>query len=254
MPIAAMKLPNTPSIVFALACLSAAPFAAAAPLANEASVEVGVADYRYQEPNLGVVLKGFQSYLAGRYAYGIDSNKHLVVDGRWSGGPLDYASDGSGTNAGQPNYLLDLRGMVSLRSNAGFGFFDTYVGLGTRYLVNDGAGRFTTTGAYGYTRLSRYQYVPLGVTLHTHNNTLETNLELNVLLQGKQTSYLQGYTAQNPQKKGTGFRTSMLFKKDKWALGPYAQFWNVPDSEIDAGFYEPANTTREVGVKLRYDF
>jgi hypothetical protein len=249
-----MKLPIVRPIVFALACLGCVPFATAAPLANEASIEVGVADYRYQEPSLNVVLKGFQTHVAGRYAYGIGSDKHLVVDGRWAGGPLDYSSDGSGTNAGQPNYLLDLRGMLSWRNNAGFGFFDSYVGFGTRYLVNDGAGRFTTTGAYGYTRLSRYQYVPLGVTLHTHNNTVETNLELNLLLQGKQTSYLQGYTAQNPQKRGLGFRSSVLFKKDKWALGPYVQYWNVPDSEVDAGLYEPANTTRELGVKLRYDF
>lgn len=249
-----MKLSIAQPIFAALVVLSVAPFATAVPLANEASIEVAVADYRYLEPSLGVALKGFQTSVAGRYALGIDSNKHLVVDGRWTGGPLDYSSDTSGTNAGQPNYFFDVRGMVSLRSNASFGFFDTYIGLGTRYLVNDGAGRFTTTGAYGYTRLSRYQYVPLGVTLHSHNNTLETNLEVNLLLQGKQTSYLQNYTAQNPQTKGTGFRTSMMFKKDKWALGPYAHHWTVEDSAVDAGYYEPANTTTEVGVKLRYDF
>lgn len=249
-----MKMSIAQPILTVLCCLSTAPFAAAAPLANEASVEVGVADYRYHEPSLGVALKGFQASVAGRYAFGIDSNKHLVVDGRWTGGPLDYSSDTSGTNAGQPNYFLDLRGMLSLRSNADFGFFDTYIGLGTRYLVNDGAGRFTTTGAYGYTRLSRYQYLPLGVTFHSHNNTLETNLEVNLLLQGKQTSYLQNYTAQNPQSKGTGFRASMMFKKDKWALGPYAHNWTVQDSAVDAGYYEPANTTTELGVKLRYDF
>ncbi len=249
-----MKLPIATSIVFALTCLGTMPFAAASPLANEASLEVGVANYHYQEPNLGVALKGFQASVAGRYAYGIDSNKQLVVDGRWIGGPLDYSSDTSGNNAGQPNYFLDLRGMVSLRSNASFGFFDTYIGLGTHYLVNDGAGRFTTTGAYGYTRLNRYQYVPLGVTLHTHNNTLETNLEVNLLIQGMQTSYLQNYTAQNSQTKGAGLRSSMMFKKDKWALGPYLNYWAVQDSAVDAGFYEPSNTTTEVGVKLRYDF
>lgn len=252
--IANMTLPIAPPFFIALVFLGAAPFAESAPLANEASIEVGAAQYGYHEPNLGVALQGFQAFVAGRYALGIDANKHLVLDGRWTGGPLDYSSDTSGSNAGQPNYFLDVRGMLSLRSTAGFGFFDTYIGLGTRYLVNDAAGRFTSTGAYGYTRLSRYQYVPLGVTLHSHNNTLETNLELNVLIQGKQTSYLNNYTAQNPQNKGTGFRTSMLFKRDKWALGPYAHYWTVQDSEVDALYYEPANTTTELGVKLRYDF
>lgn len=249
-----MNLSIVPPLCIALAFLSTTPCVVAAPLANEASVEVGAANYRYQEPSLGVVLKGFQAFVSGRYALGIDTNKHLVLDGRWAGGPLDYSSNTSGSNAGQPNYFLDLRGMVSVRSNAAFGFFDTYIGLGTRYLVNDGAGLFTTTGAYGYTRLSRYQYVPLGVTLHSHNNTLETNMEVNLLLQGKQTSYLRNYTAQNPQNKGMGFRTGVMFKKDKWALGPYAQYWTVEDSAVDAGLYEPANTTTELGVKLRYDF
>jgi len=238
----------------ATAALFCTPFAIAGPLPNEASIEVGAAAYSYKETSLGMELKGPQAFIAGRYAHGIDGTKQLVFDGRYAAGPLDYSSQSTGSFGGVPNYLLDLRGFISLRNNATFGFYDTYIGLGSRYLVNDAEGMFTTTGHYGYRRLSRYFYLPVGLTFHTDNKSIETNLEYDLLLRGQQTSYLRGYTAQNEQTKGFGLRASVLFKKDKWALGPYAHYWKIQDSKVDAGLFEPANTTTELGLKLRYDF
>ena len=45
-----------------------------------------------------------------------------------------------------------------------------YLGAGYRYLFNEGSGRRTTTGHFGYDREANYYYSPIGVAIQSRRN------------------------------------------------------------------------------------
>jgi hypothetical protein len=89
-------------------------------------------------------------------------------------------------------------------------------------------------------------------------------LEYDAFANGKQRSYL-GDTGlglrnvTNKQNDGWGARAQLAFENRRWAIAIWTQYWDIKDSEIQpVGLgligLEPANTTRESGVELRYRF
>ena len=221
------------------------------------SIEGQLSRYLYEEPGF-MSLRGNKIGVAGRVEAPLKSEAVLLIEGRLAYGEVDYVSLQSGSDTGEPDMIGELRLITGQRLVLGTFQAMPYVGYGFRTLINDSEGMVTTTGHIGYLRISQYQYLPIGIEISTPNSGATLTLEYDHLLIGNQTSYLPGETVENRQRKGNGYRASLMIKHGSWAIGPYIQSWNIAESErviCRGGGYlcvEPANTTQEVGIRLRY--
>lgn len=238
-------------------------------LRTHSGQEVGLSfsHYQYKEPDL-MKLEGNK--------FGIDYTTTLMLDqdqqwfmkitGRYAFGDVNYDSNGTGSSKGEDDWYTDIRALFGKDVDFGSQVLAPFSGLGFRYLDNDGSGVTTTTGHYGYMRSSNYVYLPLGA-IHRFSlgvsSLLETTLEADFLVYGKQKSYLSGATIENKQREGYGFRFSSLYRQGPWAIGPYYNYWKISKSETmgvydtSGGywiFWEPRNNTNEYGIKASYSF
>jgi hypothetical protein len=110
-------------------------------------------------------------------------------------------------------------------------------------------------------------------------STLDTTLEYDYLLVGNQYSGLAtlngtygGSTyagipnVNNRQNSGYGLNLTVMYKEDDWGVGPYFKYWNIQQSDTAYATitkngsgsrysaYEPANNTKEYGIKAIYRF
>lgn len=175
------------------------------------------------------------------------SKIYLALDGRYAFGTVEYS--GSGHIDEIEDYLLEGRVL------AGFAFkkIIIYSGYGYRYLNDDGEGKITDTGLFAYERESTYQYIPIGIKLDTK---IPLQAEIDILTVGEQVSHLEKLNLslpeiKNKQNSGVGFKISTSFKKsfERFDLvaTPFLRVWKVQGSKGDDGFYEPKNTSLEVG-------
>jgi len=247
------------------AALWASPLQAQDLLATRSGWEVGgqVARYHYEEPDF-MWLEGDRVGVAGSYTLASEKRVYSRFEVRWSYGELDY--QGSGTLQGVPDYLLEARVLAGRDYPVGKVVWSPYVGAGIRLLHNDLRG-VSSTGQRGYRRESTYFYLPLGVTLRMPLGAdwaLAPQLEYDGFIRGVQRSYLSdtGLGASdvtNRQRQGRGYRAQLMLEGRRWSFGPWLDYWNVKDSDVQpvgmglAGM-EPANWTREAGVELRYRF
>jgi hypothetical protein len=182
------------------------------------------------------------------------------IQGQWAKGKLDYSS-GDGTIEGLHTQMAEIRGIM------GGDFYPDsmvrvtpYFGFGHRYIRNEGANRLTSFGVPFYDRISNYYYLPLGMDVLYQPTSLygiEGNLEYDHLLIGKQMSELGalGYTdLSHTQKHGSGVRASLKlirnFKTHDLFVEGFWRYWKIEDSEELGFYYEPNNTTDEVGLRL----
>jgi hypothetical protein len=150
-----------------------------------------------------------------------------------------------------------------------------------------------TTGTPGY-RTDEYLYLPVGITTRTRiasHGALSLSVELDGLLHGWQKTRgsalgggdvpattiaprftVDGFTDVSfSQSGGWALRASAKYQVSRhWALEPYYVHWNVSASPMNdqtitftvnqatarerVGFYEPSNTTNELGVKWGFHF
>lgn len=257
------------------------------------TIDIGVdlSSYRYAEPEF-MRTKGYMWGIFGVFTFRTSENKHIKsagdilsdensinmfrVDAKFSGGDLDYESEGTGKSDDDRHYMFETRGTVGYdipirRSSR----VTPYVGFGYRYLKDDSGGTTTTTGAAGYDRESFYYYIPLGLETQTKLSKswlFEMTFEYDFFLWGTQKSHfedvLSGYnTLYNDQDGGYGARGSfkIINQHDSYSLffEPFVRYWNIEDSDIDTLTYfgtpvslgiEPANTTTEYGVKMGMRF
>lgn len=226
---------------------------------------------------------------AGRAAYNGWCSPFLITPN--SASPNGYAlglGDRSPCDeSGDQDWYVEGRGLVGRDFAGSRAALSPYIGLGLRHLSNG------TTGTPGY-RTDEYLYLPVGVTLRTSagpERALSLTLEYDYLLRGWQTtrqSLLGGgrvpATSSAPAFTIDGFN-DFAFRQDagwglgararvpinrRWSIEPYYLYWHVNDSTTDYGLvtftvngvaarqqfgaYEPLNTTREAGVKLRLRF
>jgi hypothetical protein len=248
-----------------VALVLAAPAWGQDPLAPRAGWEVGgqLSDYRYEEPGL-MSLKGARLGASAAYTAVALRRAFVRVEGRWSFGSLDYQGSGRLTNV--PDQILEVRLLAGRDYDAGGLRWSPYVGGGLRYLYDDLRG-VSSTGAIGYQRESTYFYLPLGVTLRARlagGWVLAPQLEYDAFVRGRQRSYLSDTglglgDVTNRQGSGRGWRAQLMFESRRWTVGPWLQFWDVEDSDLQPAapgiaVYEPANETREAGIELRYRF
>lgn len=229
-------------------------------LATRPGLEFGVqvAYYDYQEPNIAE-LKGNRLGLLAAWTVVSDRGIFAKIDFRASTGSLTY--QGSGSMSGVPDLILETRGVAGFDWVLQGATLSPYAGLGYRYLYNDLTGR-SSTGFAGYRRYSTYLYAPVGLTLRVDMGSgwaFAPTGEIDIFIRGEQKSMLSDANlgindVTNTQKNGSGYRLYLMFEKDHLAIGPYMHYWHIEQSNVQRGFVEPDNWTREIGVEIRYRF
>jgi hypothetical protein len=242
------------------------------------SDEIGVtmSSYSYSEPSLSVTNNATNFGIAYEKTKSLQGNEFVLSEMEYVTGTDNYS--GSGT-ASIPKYYFNLKLAYAKTFNISDYVLAPYIGIGYRFLDQNGAGVTSSTGAYAYDRQSTYIYLPVGVKRRDklqNNAILETTAEFDYLLYGNQFSGLSimnnhGYSnypdINNSQKSGYGFYLSAMYKgNDGWSFGPYYKYWNIAQSDtvyatVTYGgssyygyAYEPANTTNEYGFKVMYKF
>jgi hypothetical protein len=217
--------------------------------------------YQYQEPGV-MSNKGLKLGAEVRATQVWSEKLWLRGDARAVVGAVNYSSPKSGNANGQPDWLIETRGLIGQDA----WIFDDvvlapYFGLGYRYLFND-----MRSSVGGYRRESNYFYLPLGLVhrvVFEDTARLVTEVEYDHLLLGKQLSNLSdagtGYAnVSNNQHGGFGLKVSVKYEQKNWAIGPYANYWNIKQSEVIpllqngvavGSAWEPKNNTVELGFK-----
>ncbi len=244
--------------------------------------------YRYNEVVNGGHFMHTRGYFKGYYgAYtfrpvDMDIMYKAMVDVfrlelRYATGKDDY--DGSNIFKGMKDYTYEVRGVLGKDLNIGHDVrVMPYVGVATRYLNNG----LQANQPGGYNRESRYFYVPVGLESHLglpHTLGLVSTLEYDYFIGGRQISHAEdvkdgsgtsvGYdTNNNVQRKGFGLRADLSVVKEllhtRVSFGPFYRYWKIEDSNtvletkhgIATGLIvtEPANVTREFGLKMDVAF
>lgn len=193
----------------------------------------------------------------------------FAVDGYFSwGDDIHYKSVGSGESKNNNKFKaaeVRLLGFCPWQLAPDL-TLEGYTGYGGRVLANDCYDMVTTTGHSGYWRDSRYSYIPLGARMIKLLNLncdmyLIGHLEYDWFLSGKQYSDIRGGVT-NHQHSGYGARAGVdLQIPTGYAnldvlLGVFIRHWNIKDSTVNvsrngsSGWYEPRNTTNEIGVNI----
>lgn len=239
-------------------------FAQAPGLATRAGHEIGVAvsGYKYTEPS---VMEVKATHV------GIDYVGTFKLDETWfARAGLSYAAgksnySGTGTSDNDPQHVYEISAVLGKDLAMGDTTLSPYVGLGYRHLFHDFRGPTSTGVNFGYRRESTYLTLPLGVVhqMRLENQArLVSTVEYAHLIRGRQESRRSDVPGlvdvTNQQKSGRGIRLSMMYQQKAWSVGPFVTLWNIKDSDgVVVGaltIKEPANTTREFGVKAAYRF
>jgi hypothetical protein len=243
-------------------------------------IGVTISSYSYSEPSINVSNKATNYGIEYQGAYAFGNNFFMLGAIDYNYGEQNYS--GSGTISGIPTYYYNLKGAIGYDfAFEGFNF-SPYVGLGYRFLSQQAGGMTSSTGNWAYDRQSTYNYLPIGL-IHRmavgEKSLVETTLEYDYLLSGNQYSGLAagngtygGVTVSgipnvnNKQNSGYGLNLTVMYKEDSWGIGPYLKYWNIQQSDnafasINVGsasatytVYEPANNTKEFGLKVIYRF
>lgn len=220
--------------------------------------------YNYREPNFFKPTQGTHDVKLTGQTYGAHGEKtwfvdsfsegdFLRLDGNFQWGKFDYS--GSGTMDSEPNRIFDTRIVYGADEQMKSGVLTSYIGLGYRYLYDDGRG-LTTTMARGYQREQQYLYMPFGFSykMLQGGKRISWNAEAGVLLAGRNTTHLSDANgAPDPslqpqppalkitnivvpdimskQQNGYEIRLSATITQNAWEFGPYLQYWKINNSE-----------------------
>ena len=233
-------------------------------LADTPSLGIGISQYAYREPSLGVMQDGWLGIAQAKWAPDNLRFKNwpLTLLGQATFGYADYS--GSGTMANQPTSIYQLQ--VESPHTEWVKGYQISPGLGYRYLYNDARGT-TSTNYSGYRRTSEYLFASLGVERPFGENWRATATGY-YLLTGRQTSNLfdvgGNYATQGPlqntQRHGFGWKAGIC--KTYLALDFCSNFeyWQIGASDNDYfvfngrsyPVFEPANHTKSFQFTVNY--
>jgi hypothetical protein len=146
--------------------------------------------------------------------------------------------------------------------------FVPYGGLAYRFLDNDTEGKTSSTGYSGYDRRSNYIYSPVGMKVtkqFAKGWSISSQAEYDLFWLGTQFSYISP-TITNHQTSGYGLRGSVELrykgKERDFVIEPFITYWSIGISNTETllttsgkyVFWEPANTTTEIGCKIGFSF
>ncbi|HET7437624.1 MAG TPA: outer membrane beta-barrel protein [Thermoanaerobaculia bacterium] len=243
--------------------------------------ELGVEafDYGYHERVEGETVANDDGRFAGLdVGYTKKFDNAIFLRGRFALdlGSVDYTAD-----AGETQLNDVTQGIGQLEFHAGRDFrlahratLSPFVGLGVRVLVDDSGGEETTNGMAGYDRTVSYRYVPIGVAagLPLRGDTsLVVSAQYNWLISGKVESKLSDIDPSVPDvtvdlNDGSGYELSAVLRRKHVSFGPFLRSWKVDPSQsfviddpdgsdgIVLELFEPANRTREAGIRVSFTF
>jgi len=129
--------------------------AAAQRTENGSEIGLSLGSYKYEEP-------GLMSLQGAKVGFDLcttrsfpDRRTFLRGEARYAFGTVDYRSNGSGSSNGEPDWYVEGRVLAGNDWPQDHAVLSTYVGLGYRFLLNDGRG-LTSSGYAGYRRASNY--------------------------------------------------------------------------------------------------
>lgn len=226
-----------------------------------------IGSYEYEEPNLmnlrsGIVAEedkiknlGFlynykNSALVGGYLdeFEFDIGYQIMRQTYWSNG--SGTLDDNKVNVFNSRILYGSQYSKKLMLKTGLGY---------RRLYDYGQDRQTTTGHWGYDREQDYVFIPIIAEIDAPIPELKLKgklkLEYDHIFSGENTSYaayLGGGNQDNTYSNDDGYiwKVSYQSKYKDYIIEPYYEFMSIEESDIVSGFYEPSNTTKEIGLKL----
>jgi len=213
----------------------------------------------YREPEEGTHVNNHAIYgsLTGTYVHNMTPDYFWAADGRGSYGSDHYHS-ASGTDTNVPQMEGEIRLRTGINAAFAGGELMPYIGLGTRLYYDDFSNK-----PGGYTRAIEQIYAPVGVTYKyiTGGLLLAPTVEYDPLIYGHVYSGLKPYIGtdiNNHQHSGYGLRSEFMVGQDNngygWQVGPFIRYWNINNSTVNDGYYEPKNNRVQAGVALRLDY
>jgi hypothetical protein len=225
-----------------------------------------VSYYDYEEPNImndtsdpAFISLGIRDWEPKNTT---DSEYDFLYTTEVTRGWVSYSSNGTGSMGDLDYYKFRSEAYLAFKQKD----FTPIIGLGYRWLYDDSGGMVTSTGHSGYDRQSQYIYIPMGAILKP-DDKWRIKGQFNYLLRGIQNSYLSdvaGYTdIENRQTTGWGTDFTVDYKvDDKTSIFSYWRYWDIDTSNTALGstpsgaaiFWEPANTTTELGIGVAFKF
>lgn len=156
--------------------------------------------------------------------------------------------------SGLSRTLLDIQGVYAHSAPEWQGV-SVLAGVGYRRLTDN----LQEAGPGGYKRVNDRYYVILGAekAIHFENWAVTPGAQYKHLLRSSQFSDLfGGLNARQKSGHGAEFYVTFEQKGDERAMviKPFVRLWDIADSEVVQGTYEPQNTTREVGLAVSWRF
>lgn len=237
---------------------------------SELGIEVMNLRYQAGSGSEAFDLQGNKIGLMGRFTQALDHDWFWGAEARQSHGNVNYSSPSRGSKGGNADVVTEARITAGRDHPLGSQLLAPYFGIGYRRLSTDLRG-LTSTGDEGYRRRSQYVYLPLGLTHRLQLGAearLSTSLEYDLLLDGRQQSFLSDTDASsndpvNSQRRGHGLRLASSYEAWHWSLGFFVHHWRIGASDEArqslagvpaAMIVEPRNSTREAGVQFRLRF
>lgn len=245
--------------------------------ATENMLSLSLSDYQYREPSLNVKMDAKNLGVTYRGTVAFTNNYFVMGQIDYRNGDVDY--EGTGVQSNVPQYYTNIK--LSGGHDFDFGRYvlSPYIGIGYRHLTQRWGGTHTSTGNFGYDRISTYRYIPIGL-IHRFSVgsevIVETALEYDYMFSGNQFSGLSVANklfantdvpdVNNHQDRGNGLDLSITLRNSSWGIGGYYKYWSIVRSEtkygtikfqgnhVAADWYEPSNHTQEFGLMLNYYF
>jgi hypothetical protein len=221
---------------------------------------------------------GVMGGVVAKYTYHNDSNWMLRADSRFVWGALDYTSDGTGGISNIPVFSMEIRPLLGYDFYSDYQqiVYTLYSGFGYRYWNDQGGGKTSSTGNWGYDRESTYFYIPIGLEAQKDflsGWTFGASAEFDWLIKGIQKSHLsQSPTGSwsdvtNNQSDGFGVRGGLKImhrsKNIDVSLEPFVRYWHIGTSNQSAPYVngqlspanngvEPNNRAVEMGADIMF--
>ena len=200
--------------------------------------------------NIGFLYNYKDAFIADSYLneFEFDASYQFLTQTYWS--------NGTGTMEDIDTEIYNLRALYGIQLSDKLMIKS---GLGYRHLYHFWQDRRSTTGHYGYDREQDYTYIPiiaeLKMPIPELNLDGKLNLEFDQIIEGNNTSYaayLGGSNKDSEFKNSDGYiwKVSYEGKRGDLTFEPYYEFMRVDDSTVANSLHEPANTTKEIGLKI----
>ena len=228
-------------------------------------------NYDYDEPNFMSLKSGYQATEDRFKNIGILFNykNGFLVGGALTEFEIDtsyqdltqtYWSNSSGTMTDIDTDIYNIRALYGIQMTENIMLKS---GWGFRNLYHHWDG-LTSTGSGTYDRVQDYSYVPIIAEFNAPISELKLDgklkLEYGFIIDGKldnKWNHLAGKNNKNTEMtndKGYIWKASYEAKTTNFIFEPYYEFMSIDDSGVADGFLEPANITKEVGLRVKKEF